>query len=222
MYIELYRKPLRNHVKKITALLFITVLICFTGCEDKKCDLSSENNTTDTINNTCAIVDINRSTLKTNKDAKKFKLNDIDNKNYTVYFDKKNILIEDISQDFVLLNFFATWCPPCTGQVPYIADLEKKYKDKLFVAGILVNDANKEYHELEAFSAKYHIDYFISNAKQNDTFAVELLKGLSIKENFQLPLTILYKNGKYYAHYEGGVPIEMIEYDITKAMENKE
>ena len=214
---------LRNYVKKIIALLFITVLICFTGCEDKKCDLPpSEDNTTDTINKTCDTVDTNRSTLKTNIYAKKFKLNDIENKDHTFYFDKKNILIDGISQNFVLLNFFATWCPPCTGQVPYIADLEEKYKKDLFVAGILVNDANKEYYELEAFSIKHHINYFISNSKENDIFAVALLNDLSIAENFQLPLTILYKNGKYYAHYEGAVPIEMIEHDIKKAMENKE
>jgi thiol-disulfide isomerase/thioredoxin len=213
---------LRNYVKKTIALLFVTILIYFTGCEDKKCDLSSETNTTDTVNKTCDIVDINRSTLKTDKDAKKFTLHDIDNKDHTFYFDKKNILIDGVSQNFVLLNFFATWCPPCTGQVPYIADLDEKYKKDLFVAGILVNDADKEYHELEAFSIKHHINYFISNSNDNDAFTVELLNGLSIAENFQLPLTILYKNGKYYAHYEGATPIEMIEHDIKKAMENKE
>jgi thiol-disulfide isomerase/thioredoxin len=168
------------------------------------------------------LLDANKSTLKTNKDAKSFKLNDIDNKNHTIYFDKKNILIEDISQDFVLLNFFATWCPPCQGQIPYLADLQETYKDDLFVAGILVNDANQEYHTLEAFLKKYTINYFISNAKENDTFAVELLKGLNIAENFQLPLIILYKKGKYYAHYEGAVPIEMIEHDLKKAIGNKE
>lgn len=199
----------------------MTVLIYFTGCEDKKCD-SPEENTTANVTKTCDIVDTNRSTLKTNKDAKKFKLNDIDNKDHTIYFDKKNILIEDVSQNFVLLNFFATWCPPCQGQIPYLADLKEKYKNDLFVAGVLVNDADQEYHALEAFFKQYTINYFISNAKDNDTFAVELLKELNIAEKFQLPLTILYKNGKYYAHYEGAVPIEMIEHDLKKAIGNKE
>ena len=208
-------------MKKIIVLLFITVLLCLTGCEDKKCD-SSEENTTGIINEICVIVDTDRFTLKTDKEAKKFTLNDIDNKNYTFYFNKKNILIEDVSQKILLLNFFATWCPPCRGQIPYINDLKEKYKKDLFVAGILVNDDDKEYHELKDFSTKHNIDYFISNSKQNDTFAIELLKDIGIAENFRLPLTILYKNGKYYTHYEGAVPIEMIDHDIKKAMENKE
>jgi thiol-disulfide isomerase/thioredoxin len=161
-------------------------------------------------------------TLKTEPMSNKFTLSDIENKSYTFNFDKKNILIDNISQNFVLLNFFATWCPPCNGQLPYISDIKKKYKDKLFVAGILVNDANKEYNQIEKLIKEYEIDYFISNSKQNDNFAMELLKNLHISPKFQLPLTILFKNGKYYAHYEGATPIEMIEYDINKAMKNKE
>jgi thiol-disulfide isomerase/thioredoxin len=172
------------------------------------------------INKNITIKDTNNLSLKA--EAKKFKLNDIENKNYTFYINKKNIFIKDVQQKFILLNFFATWCPPCNGQLPYISDIEKKYKDKLFIAGILVNDDNKEYHTIQELSEQYNIDYFISNSKQNDTFAMELLKNLHIAEKFQLPLTILYKNGKYYAHYEGATPIEMIEHDIKKAMKNKE
>jgi thiol-disulfide isomerase/thioredoxin len=208
-------------VKKIIALLFITVLLCFTGCEDKKSDLPAKNSSSKTEVNATQ-KNKNDSTVKTDVDSKKFILHDIDNHKHTFYFNKKDIFIEDIPQKFILLNFFATWCPPCNGQLPYIADIEKKYKDTLFVTGILVNDANKEYHEIEALSAKYNMNYFISNAKQNDTFALELMQGLNIAENFQLPLTILYKNGKYYAHYAGATPIEMIEHDIKKAMGKKE
>jgi thiol-disulfide isomerase/thioredoxin len=210
-------------VKNLTVVLFISTLLCFTGCEEKK-----EKNTINmSEKNALDIVEANSSlkkeaTLKTEPSSKKFTLSNIDNKTYTFYFDKKDILIDNISQNFVLLNFFATWCPPCNGQLPYISDINKKYKDKLFVAGILVNDADKEYHQIEKLIKEYEIDYFISNSKQNDDFAMELLKNLNISPKFQLPLTILFKNGKYYAHYEGATPIEMIEYDINKAMKNKE
>jgi thiol-disulfide isomerase/thioredoxin len=209
-------------VKNITVLFFITLLLCFTGCEDKKSNIpdTPKKNTKKIIDKNITIKDTNNLSLKA--EAKKFKLNDIENKNYTFYINKKNIFIKDVQQKFILLNFFATWCPPCNGQLPYISDIEKKYKDKLFIAGILVNDDNKEYHTIQELSEQYNIDYFISNSKQNDTFAMELLKNLHIAEKFQLPLTILYKNGKYYAHYEGATPIEMIEHDIKKAMKNKE
>ena len=207
-------------MKKATVLLFITVLLCFTGCEDKKSDLPEKNSTTIIIDKNSTLKNIQVSSLKTDTDTKKFKLADIENISQTFYFNKKEILIEDIPQKFILLNFFATWCPPCNGQLPYISDIASKYKDKLFVAGILVNDSNKEYHDIEDLSKKYSLNYFISTSKNNDDFATKLLKDLDIAKDFQLPLTILYKNGKYYTHYEGATPIEMIEYDIKKAMKN--
>lgn len=209
-------------MKKIIALLFIVVLLYFTGCEDKKYDLPVEETIVTIEDKNTTLEDANASPLKTDANTTKFTLNDIDNKSHTFYFNKKDIFIDNVPQKFVLLNFFATWCPPCNGQLPYISDIETKYKERLFVAGILVNDSEKEYHEIEALTARYTIDYFISNSKQNDTFATELLKCLNIAENFQLPLTILYKNGKYYTHYEGAVPIEMIEYDLNNAMKHKE
>ena len=208
-------------MKKITVLLFITALLCFSGCENKKSDTPVKHST-DIIDKNTTFNDAVVPPLKADTNTKKFKLNDIDNKSYTFYFNNKDIFIDDIPQKFVLLNFFATWCPPCNGQLPYISDIQEKYKGKLFVAGFLVNDADKEYHEIQELTTKYAIDYFISNSKQNDTFAMELLKCLKITGNFQLPLTILYKNGKYYTHYEGATPIEMIEHDIKKAMKNKE
>jgi thiol-disulfide isomerase/thioredoxin len=208
-------------VKNITVLLFISALLCFTACEEKKSNIN-EKNTTDTMEKNNTIKSTDDTSLKVEPKRKKFILNNIDNKNYTFYFNKKDILIDNIPQNFILLNFFATWCPPCNGQLPYISDIEKKYKDKLFVAGFLINDTNKEYYQIEKLTKEYSIDYFISNSNQNDTFAKELLKDLKIAKKFQLPLTILYKNGKYYAHYEGATPIEMIEHDIKKAMKNEE
>ena len=97
----------------------------------------------------------------------------------------------------------------------------KKYKKNLFVTGILVNDTIEE-TALKAFTLKYHANYFISNSKQNDAFASKVVKELQLPENFSIPLTVIYKDGNYYTHYEGAVPVEMIEHDLKNAMKNKE
>ena len=42
----------------------------------------------------------------------------------------------------VLLSFWATWCPPCRLEIPELIDLQKRYKDKLQIIGISMDDAD--------------------------------------------------------------------------------
>ncbi|WP_296823388.1 TlpA disulfide reductase family protein [Sulfurovum sp.] len=211
-------------MKKTCTLLLTIILICLTGCEDKK---SQESNTP--IENTTDILspkgkvqhDIHEN--KTNNTAPAttsrhtFVLNDIEQSRYTISIDNKSITSTDITAPLILINLFATWCPPCRGEIPYLSDLQKKYKNKLFIAGVLVNDRQNN-STLKTFIKKHHADYYISNSEDNDAFAAQLVKGLQLPENFPLPLTVLYKKGNYYIHYEGAVPVEMIEHDIQEAI----
>lgn len=125
-------------------------------------------------------------------------------------------MFQDTTQPIVIVNLFATWCPPCIGEIPYLNDLQKKYKEKLFVVGILTHDSIMQ-DALDTFMAKNQINYFISNGTDNDTFADQLAITLDLPENFSIPLTVMYVNGEYFTHYEGSVPVEMIEYDIQQA-----
>jgi len=45
----------------------------------------------------------------------------------------------------ILLNFWATWCPPCREEIPYLNELNKKYKkDGLVVIGIALDQGGPE------------------------------------------------------------------------------
>ena len=39
------------------------------------------------------------------------------------------------------LNFWATWCPPCVGEMPAIEAMYRKYGDRLNFAAVSVDDA---------------------------------------------------------------------------------
>jgi thiol-disulfide isomerase/thioredoxin len=41
----------------------------------------------------------------------------------------------------VLLSFWATWCPPCREEIPELIQLANKFKDKLAVIGVSMDDA---------------------------------------------------------------------------------
>jgi len=203
-------------VKKTYILLLTTILLILTACDDNNHDNSNKENLVQK--------DLNNKT-KAEKEAiekenNTFVLSYNNDSNYSIYINNKNIEIDNLDKEIVVLNFFSSWCKPCKGQIPYISDLKKKYDNKIFVAGILVNDdISKE--NLETFISKFGINYFISNSSVNDNFAKIIVKKLNIDENFPIPLTVLFKNGRYYSHYEGAVPIEMLNHDIKNAMGEK-
>lgn len=47
--------------------------------------------------------------------------------------DGKNIKLSDYKGKVILLNLWATWCPPCRAEMPSMEQLYKAYKDKDFV-----------------------------------------------------------------------------------------
>jgi len=203
-------------VKTLNLLFLATLLFCFTGCEDKKTEPVIEVNQTNVPhedqNDTIKIRKINQPYT--------FLLSDSQDTNHTLHIVNKDINISGVSKKLIILNLFATWCPPCKGEIPYLADLQTKYKDALFIAGILLNDDINQ-TALQTFKQTYGVNYFISNAKENDALAKLAVERLQLPEDFPIPITILFKDGHYYSHYEGAVPVEMLEHDIKNAI-NKE
>lgn len=57
----------------------------------------------------------------------------------------KEISLEDYKgKKYVLIDFWASWCGPCRGELPYIKDLYKKYKDLGFEIVSISRDTDLE------------------------------------------------------------------------------
>ncbi len=128
----------------------------------------------------------------------------------------------DIDEPIVMINFFATWCPPCIGQIPHLNRLQKNYKDKLTILGLLLHDDINN-QDLNNFIESQKIDFYISNHQdKNMKFSDFISPKLQLNPTFPLPVMILFVKGEYYTHYEGSIPEEMIESDIKQALKKIE
>ena len=73
----------------------------------------------------------------------------------------------------MLVNFWATWCPPCRKEMPDLQALYDRYKDQGFV---VVSISDEEAAKVQPFIAEQKITYPVlldPGRKVNDLFQVE-------------------------------------------------
>lgn len=67
-----------------------------------------------------------------------------------------NKTLQDFQGDVVLLNFWATWCPPCIKEMPMLEQLSKDYADEPFEV-VAVSIDFKGFETAESFLTKHNI-----------------------------------------------------------------
>lgn len=63
----------------------------------------------------------------------------------------EEVLFEDLEGKVILVNFWATWCPPCIAEKPSFQELYNDYKDK--VVFLFVTSESEE--KVKAFKKKH-------------------------------------------------------------------
>lgn len=73
-------------------------------------------------------------------------------------FDGRNITLSDLRGQVVIVNFWASWCPPCREEAAYLEQTWRKYRDQGVVfIGVDYVDAEKE---ALAYIKEFDITYF--------------------------------------------------------------
>jgi peroxiredoxin len=81
--------------------------------------------------------------------------------------------LQDLKGKVVLVNFWATWCPPCRKEMPDLDALYNKFKDQGFVV-LAISD--EESAKVSPYIAEHKISYPVmldAGRKVNDAFIVE-------------------------------------------------
>lgn len=72
----------------------------------------------------------------------------------------KPVKLSDFKGKVVLLNFWATWCPPCREEVPDLVSLQRQYAARgLVVLGISMDEGGPA--GVASFAKRFEINYLI-------------------------------------------------------------
>lgn len=98
--------------------------------------------------------------------------------------DGKKIKLSDLKGKVVLLDFWATWCPPCVEAIPALVELNKAMEGKSFqMIGI---SADNERSELEEFVKEKNVTWPQIHPEDGDTSSPMSLYGI-----MKFPTTVL-------------------------------
>ena len=115
--------------------------------------------------------------------------------------------------EFVLLDFWATWCDPCREEIPHFVELQNKYGDPGTAAsfGVSMDDQPEPVRE---FYQRFKINYpvVMGNAKTGELYGGVL--GLPIA--FQIG-----RNGRIRAKHIGATDISVLEKEIVNRLHSK-
>ncbi|MDL2310610.1 TlpA family protein disulfide reductase [Peptostreptococcaceae bacterium OttesenSCG-928-C18] len=178
--------------KTIISILLILTLFTLSSCK-KENNKDTENSTTNTEITSAESTEITETTEVINEEG--FEVGDIAPDFNVKLLSGETVKLTDFRGKPVLLNFWATWCPPCQYEMPDFQKLYNEYGDNLIILAVNLGEAENE------------VNTYIEENKY--TYRIGLDEMAEIKYPvLALPTTLLIdKEGKIKA-FEEGIPAE--------------
>ena len=67
---------------------------------------------------------------------------------FTIKDSDRSITLSQLRGKIVVLNFWATWCPPCVDEMPSLEQLQKKFQGTdITILAVSVDDDPDDYHK---------------------------------------------------------------------------
>ncbi len=123
----------------------------------------------------------------------------------------------------VLLDFFATWCPPCKRGIPHLNNIIEKYKEDVVVLSLEIGKRGtgevETVEHLQSFIKQYEMKYDVVNGEKTN----EMMYGLkSLNENGSIPFIVMFdKHGHYSESFVGMATQEILEKQIQEIMKEE-
>jgi len=138
---------------------------------------------------------------ETNPQAPNFQLQTLDG---------KNVQLADYQGKAVILNFWATWCPPCRKEIPdFIEMTENRDTDKFVILGVTLQSGTTE--EIRKFAEQQGMNYPVLTGDNDYLMKITQLYG-GVRA---IPTTfIIGPEGKVHKKYLGPQTAETLWNDV--------
>lgn len=128
--------------------------------------------------------------------------------------DNRRMKLSDYAGQVVVLDFYATWCPPCRAETPHLVQLQRRYGPKgLRIIGLNVGGPDDR-DKVPGFIEEYGIQYTLA-------FPDEGMTELYLSDDDSIPQAYIFdRQGrlvKRFISFDESVPAEM-ESVIQKAL----
>jgi peroxiredoxin len=123
--------------------------------------------------------------------------------------DGGTVKLADYHGKVLVLDFWATYCPPCVKQAPQLAALNERYRDRGLAVVGLTSDPKEDQQKVEEFIKKAGINYTIGY--DNSWLSGAFLKGTEDDSGSPpIPqLFVLTRDGRVVEHLIGEQPGRM-------------
>jgi thiol-disulfide isomerase/thioredoxin len=147
--------------------------------------------------------------------SQSFNLTSIDGKSISFKSTQEGLDFDDFKgKKAILIDVFATWCPPCIEEIPVLKEVREQNKDNFEIISVLF-EQEKTKEEIIEFIKNHGITYPITMGDENFRLAKELGDVKKVPEMF-----LFSKNGKFVKKFIGKIPKEELEKYIKIAIEN--
>ena len=130
--------------------------------------------------------------------------------------DGQPVRFQDFDADYVLFDFWGTWCKPCTDSIPHLIDLQKKYgPNKLKIVGVACEKTSPEKRKALVADAaeKLGINYSVLLAGMDGTCPVQR----DFQVQFYPTMVLVDRRGKVLFRAEGATERNMYRLDQALA-----